>query len=153
MRDEGAAVAPRIILPGALVIGWLLGLLGQRSIVEATGYLDISPQLLLLASGLCILAGATARLLAPQLRGLRAGALAGIAMAATMVAGCLGLAVAYADRFDSGSSGETWFSLLLEARSWIGVPIVLSAILGALGWLAAAAYRHGGHRSGGGGPT
>ena len=25
MRDEGAAVAPRIILPGALVIGWLLG--------------------------------------------------------------------------------------------------------------------------------
>ena len=38
---------------------------------------------------------------------------------------------------DTGSSGETWFSLLLESWFWIGVPLVVSAGLGAAGWLIA----------------
>jgi hypothetical protein len=53
----------------------------------------------------------------------------------------------YADRFDTDAGGETWFSLLLESWFWIGVPLIVSAMLGTLGWLVAAAYLRRGGRS------
>lgn len=147
MREETRSAAPRVVLLGVLAVGWVAGLLGQRAIVEETDYLDISPPLLLLGTGLCIVAGAAARFAPRRSRGPRIGGLAGVAMMATMVAGYLGLALAYADRFDADAGGETWFSLLLESLFWIGVPLVVSAALGALGWLAAAGYLHRGGRS------
>ena len=134
MRRSTNTVPIRVVLLGGLAVGWLVGLLGQRSIVEATGYLDISPALMLLGTGLCALAGGAARVLAPEHRRRRVGALAGIAMMASMVGGHILLAVAYADRFAGRESGETWFSLLLEAWFWIGVPVVVSAGLGLIGW-------------------
>jgi hypothetical protein len=36
----------------------------------------------------------------------------------------------------SEGEGETWFSFLLEAWFWIGVPLAIGAGSGALGWLA-----------------
>jgi hypothetical protein len=147
MVEDTRWIAPRVVLLGVLAAGWVAGLLGQRAIVEETDYLDISPPLLLLGTGLCILAGAAARLISRRSRGLRTGALAGVAMMVAMVAGYVGLALAYADRFDPEAGGETWFSLLLESWFWIGVPLIVSAMLGALGWLAAAAYHHRGGRS------
>jgi hypothetical protein len=138
MRPPTAA-AVRIILVGGLTTGWLVGLLGQRSIVEETGYLDISPQLMLLGIVLCALAGAVTRVLATRHQRVRFGALGGIAMMVSMVGGYLLLVLAYADRFNPDESGETWFSLLLEAWFWIGVPVVASAVLGSIGWLAADA--------------
>jgi hypothetical protein len=147
MGEDTKRIALRVVLLGVLGAGWVAGLLGQRAIVEETDYLDISPPLLLLGTGLCVLAGAAARLVARRSRGLRTGALAGVAMMATMVAGYVGLALAYADRFDADAGGETWFSLLLESWFWIGVPIIVSAMLGAVGWLVTAAYLDRGGRS------
>ena len=37
----------------------------------------------------------------------------------------------------AGGGGETWFSFLLEAWFWIGVPLAISSALGAVGWYAA----------------
>ena len=139
MHQGTIASAGRLVLLASLVGMWLIGLAGQRSIVEGTGYLDVSPELLVLGIVLCTLAGAVARAIAPRHRRVRIGALAGIAMIGTIVTGYLLLAVAYGDRFDSGEGGETWFSLLLESWFWIGVPLVVSAILGAIGWVAADA--------------
>jgi hypothetical protein len=135
MRQHVFAV--RLILVGGLAFGWLVGLLAQRSIVEGTGYLDVSPALLVLGMALCALAGAAARTGAPALRRARIGALAGIGMIGSIVAGYVVLAVAYAHGFSPESSGETWWTLLLEAWFWIGVPLAASAVLGSLGWLAA----------------
>ncbi len=43
-----------------------------------------------------------------------------------------------------GDGGETWFSLLIEAPFWIGVPALTSGGLGAFGWyLAGLATRNG----------
>ena len=129
----------RVVAIAGLAGGWCIGLLGQRAIVEETGYLDISPGLLLLGVTLCIAAGAASYVLLPAHRRLRTGVLGGIAMTATMVGGYLLLVLAYADRFvghDSG--GETWFTLLLESWFWIGLPLLASAVLGAGGWLGAA---------------
>jgi hypothetical protein len=79
----------RVLAIAGLAGGWCIGLLGQRAIVEETGYLL--------------------------------------------------LVLAYADRFVGQDGGETWFSLLLESWFWIGLPLLASAVLGAGGWLGAAA--------------
>ncbi len=129
----------RVLAIAGLAGGWCIGLLGQRAIVEETGYLDISPELLLLGITLCFAAGAASYLLLPAHRRLRTGVLGGIAMTATMVGGYLLLVLAYADRFVGQDGGETWFSLLLESWFWIGLPLLASAVLGAGGWLGAAA--------------
>jgi hypothetical protein len=135
MRESSNSTAIRIVLLGALGVGWLAGLVGQRAVIEATGYADIMPPLMLLGISLCALAGAVARVLAPRRR-RRAGAVAGLAMMVSMVGGYILLGVAYADRFAGRESGETWYTLLLEAWFWIGVPVVLSSALGVLGWSA-----------------
>jgi hypothetical protein len=68
---------------------------------------------------------------------VRAGALAGVGVLATIIAGYLALVLAYIDAPFDESGGETWFSFLLEAWFWIGIPLVVSAALGAIGWLGA----------------
>lgn len=146
MRQHITAV--RTLLVAGLGIGWLIGLIGQRSIVEQTSYLDVSPPLLALGLVLCALAGAAARIGAPSLHQVRIGALAGIAMVITIVAGYAGLAVAYADRFaQNATDGETWWSLLLESWFWVGVPLVAGGTLGAIGWRVADRVLGAEHRT------
>jgi hypothetical protein len=133
-----------------LAVGWLLGLVAQRATIEATTYGDITPPLMLLGLGLCALAGLATRLLMLGAPRIRTGALAGVGMALITLAGYGALIVAYWDRYfaaHSNEDGETWLSLMLEAWFWIGVPLAVSAGLGALGWLAGD--RLAGHGAGG----
>jgi len=141
------APAPRLIVPALLVAGWLAGLLGQRQIALDTGYLDVSPPLLLLGCLLFVLAGMSARMLLPSRR-RRTGALAGVGLLATILAGYAALIALYIERPALEEGGETWFSLLLESWFWLGVPVLVSAGLGAMGWwLADAAGRRSGGRT------
>lgn len=130
----GAGIAVLAIMAS----GWLLGLAAQHAVITATTYADVSPQLLLLGMALCTLGGVAARLLAPASRRIRDGMLAGVGTLLAILAGYATLIALHADLFAAheGGGGETWFSLLLEAWFWIGVPLVASAGLGALGWLA-----------------
>jgi len=136
MRSDSTALAVRIFLVVVLAGGWLAGLVAQRAGVDATGYMDITPPLMLLGMGLCALGGALVRTIVVTGRRARDGVLGGIATLATIVAGYLVLMIAYWDRFDTSEGGETWWSLLLESWFWVGVPLVVSGILGGLGWLA-----------------
>ena len=145
MRSHLFAV--RIIVVAGLAFGWLVGLLAQRTIVEETSYLDVSPALLALGVTLCVLAGAAARIGAPDQHQVRIGALAGVGMVASIVAGYIALAIAYRDRFSPGTGGETWWTLVLESWFWIGLPLVSSAILGAFGWVVADRLERRGRRS------
>ncbi len=85
--------------------------------------------------------------LCPTSRRLRTGAVAGIAMAASMIAGYLILMFAYWDRFPTDESGETWWTLLLESWFWIGVPLITSGMLGIVGFAVADAIDRARHRS------
>ncbi len=129
-----APVPMRIAVLAALCVGWAAGFVLQRRVVVETNYLDVSPGLLLLGSVLCLAAGAGARLLVDARPRLRHGILAGIAMLGAIAVGYGGLVVAYRDRFTGSTDGETPLSLLLEAWFWLGVPLVLSGALGAVGW-------------------
>jgi hypothetical protein len=132
------SVRTRLLVIGGLAAGWMVGLLAQRSIVEATGFFDISPGLLVFGCMLCFLAGGAAHILVPAQLRIRTGVVAGIAMAGSIIGGYLLLAFAY-DGFAGEQSGETWWTLLLEAWFWIGVPVVVSGTLGAAGFLAVQA--------------
>lgn len=129
--------AMRIVLPLVLLAGWVAGLLGQRQGAIDTGYMDITPPLMVLGLGLLFLGGATARVLWPASRRLRTGVLAGLAVLASMIAGYWVLALRYIDRPFDEQGGETWFSFLLESWFWIGVPLLLGSMLGAAGWMVA----------------
>lgn len=61
-------------LAGLLAVGWVIGLVVHRESAMATGYMDISLELLLLGAGLLTLAGAAARLLVPASARVRTGA-------------------------------------------------------------------------------
>lgn len=137
MRSKSLAPALKILVVGLLVVGWLLGLVLQRQVVLDTGYLDVSPFLMVLGMALCALAGVTMRVVDPAVRKVRAGALAGVGLLATIIAGYFALVLAYIKQPFDESGGETWFSFLLEAWFWIGVPLVVSSALGAIGWLVA----------------
>ena len=127
--------AMRIALPVLLLAGWVAGLLGQRQGAIDTGYMDITPPLMVLGLSLLFLGGATARILRPASRRLRTGVLAGLAVLASMIAGYWVLALVYIDRPFGEQGGETWFSFLLESWFWIGVPLLLGSMLGAAGWM------------------
>jgi hypothetical protein len=134
MRAFMQAPAARAIIPGVLAAGWLVGLVGQRQIAVDTGYLDVSPPLLLLGLLLFLFAGMSARVLLPNVRRRAAGALAGVAVLAAILVGYGALILLYIDPSRFSEGGETWFSLLLESWFWIGVPLLLSSGLGAVGW-------------------
>lgn len=123
-----------------LIAGWLLGLIVQLAIALATGYTDIFPPQLLLGMALCFGAGFRARRLDPTIGGRR-GALAGAKMMGTIVAAYFTLAFLVLGP-DTDSGGETWFTLLMEAPFWIGIPLGSSSLAGYLGWRAAGRTRN-----------
>jgi hypothetical protein len=125
--------------PGALALlalicgGWLLGLAVQVLTRQQTGYMDVFPPQILLGVLLCAGAGAAARLLGPAEQTWKRGALAGLAMLGSIIAGYIVLSIATWNPAWSEGEGETWFSFLLEAWFWIGVPLVVGSGFGALG--------------------
>jgi hypothetical protein len=126
----------RILLVGSVAALWVAAFLYHREVVLATGYLDIDPWLM--AAGLlqCFVAGAAARALMPDRTALRNGAVAGMLPVVAAIAGQLLLVALYHDGMPLDPGGETWFSFLLEAWFWLGVPFGTGAALGAAGWWA-----------------
>jgi hypothetical protein len=143
MRERFVFGRGAVALVVLLAVGWLAGGLVQWILAANTGYGDIVPPLMLLGLLLCAGAGALLRLIDAG-GTLRAGVLAGIAMAATLVAAyaLLMFLALGPDRFVQGD-GETWWSLLIELPFWLGIPTLISAAVGGLGWLTAD--RLGGH--------
>jgi drug/metabolite transporter (DMT)-like permease len=137
MRNDRVR-ATRIALLGFLGAGWLLGLVSQVITRVQTGYVDVWPPQILLGVLLCLGAGAAARVVDPVRRTKKRGALAGIAMIASILVGYLLLTLLiWNPIWSEESGGETWWSLLLEAPFWIGIPAAIGAGMGALGWYAA----------------
>lgn len=114
-----------------LILGWLAGLVAQVVIAVTTGYSDLFPPQLMLALALCFGAGYRARQIDPSVAASRC-ALAGAQMMGILVVGYFIVALITLGP-DTDSGGETWFSLLLEAPFWIGVPLVTSSVSGYLG--------------------
>lgn len=137
MRNDRVVRATRLALLGLLGAGWLLGLVIQGTTAVRTGYLDVYPPQLLLGVLLCLGAGAAARVIDPVRRTARRGAVAGIAMIVSIVVGYMLLVALFWDPSHAGESGETWYTLVLEAPFWVGVPLATGASFGALGWYAA----------------
>ena len=129
--------ASRLIPVGLLAIGWLLGFAIHGASAAATGWGDVSAPLMLLGVVLCVAAGAVAWAVAPAHRRARYGALAGIVMWISFIVGNVLVALLWVDPAHMAESGETWLSLLLESWFWIGLPTLVSASLGAVGWLMA----------------
>ncbi len=125
---------------GALAVllagGWMLGLAAQVAVRLWTGFMDVTPPQMLLGLLLCAGSGALVRL-GDRTRGPRRGALAGVAMVASVILGYAVLTALLWKPAWSGGEGETPQTLLLEAPFWIGVPLVVAAACGALGWYAA----------------
>lgn len=120
-----------------LAVGWLVGLAVQLVTRAATGYMDILPPQLILGLFLLAGAGAAIRLARPDSTP-RAGAITGMAMLGSILIGyALVMALTWNPLWDEGESGETWFTFLLEAWFWVGVPLVAAASLGWLGWRTA----------------
>jgi hypothetical protein len=127
-----------LVLIGLLAAGWLVGLVSQVMTRVNTGYMDVWPPQILLGILLIFGAGAVARMVDPVRRTWRRGSLAGIGMIAVIVAGYALLTVLlWNPMWSEADNGETWFSMLIEAPFWIGVPLLTGAVFGALGWRVA----------------
>ncbi len=126
----------RGVLVVLLACGWMLGLAAQVAVRLGTGFMDVAPPQMLLGLLLCGGSGALVRL-GDRPHGPRRGALAGLAMLVSIMLGYAALTALLWNPAWSGSDGETTQSLLLEAPFWIGVPLVVGAAGGALGWYAA----------------
>jgi hypothetical protein len=136
MNSRLSMILTRVVVSGILLFGWLAGAVIHNNYIKQTGYGDITPSLMAFGLVLFIWDGVTIRTLFPAESRARFGALGG---ALTMVAIYLGeLALTFINRDPkAGGGGETWFSFLMEAWFWIGIPIAISSALGALGWYAA----------------
>jgi hypothetical protein len=137
MDDARSGRRGRVALLALLAAGWLLGGAIQVATRALTGYMDVLPPQLLLAVLLCVGAGAAARMLDPVRRTARRGALAGIGMVGSIVAAYMVLTAVLWNPTWAEQDGETWFSLLIEAPFWIGVPLLAGTGFGALGWWVA----------------
>jgi hypothetical protein len=128
----------RLSLVVLLLAGWITGLVVQVGTRVTTGYMDVLPPQLALGVLLCLGAGAAARMLEPERRTARRGAIGGLAMLGSIVAGYTILTIlAWNPDWGAGDGGETWFSLLIELPFWVGLPLLVGACFGALGWVAA----------------
>jgi drug/metabolite transporter (DMT)-like permease len=134
MSDRQKAVRNGLLV--LLCAGWLLGLGAQVWTRQQTGYMDVVPPQILLGVLLCLGAGAAARIADRTRRTWRRGSLAGMAMLGSIIGGYLLLTVVMWNPVWSEEEGETWFSFLLEAWFWVGVPLAVGAGFGALGWVA-----------------
>lgn len=115
-----------------LAIGWTAGLLAQLWVGLASGYADIFPPQMLLGLALCFGAGLRAHAVNP-LGTWRTGARAGATMMLLLVVSYFALTAIILPP-SPDPSGETWWTLLLEAPFWIGIPFGSAALLGAIGW-------------------
>jgi hypothetical protein len=135
---QGYPFGPRVrtALVLALAAGWLAGLAMQIMTRAWSGYMDILPPQMILGVLLCFGAGSAARAL-DRVRGSAwRGAIAGVAMLGSIIAGyALMVAIAWNPIWNEGDGGETWFSLLIELPFWVGVPLVAGSTCGALGWI------------------
>jgi hypothetical protein len=134
MRTTAAPSVVRLFLVGLLAIGWLVGFAVHGSMAAASGWGDISSELMLWGAVLCVVAGGVAWAVAPAHRRVLTGALAGFGMFVSFVLGNLLVVALWVDPAHMAEGGETWFSLLLESWFWIGLPTLISAALGATGW-------------------
>jgi uncharacterized membrane protein HdeD (DUF308 family) len=130
-----------VLLLGLLGAGWLAGGVAQTITRLQTGYMDVWPPQLLWGVLLIFGSGAAARVIDPVRRSWRRGSLAGMAMIGSLVVGYTILTVVlwnpeWPERA-AEQDGETWFSLLIEAPFWIGVPLLAGALFGGLGWRVA----------------
>ena len=133
-RDLARGLARRIVLIGVLAGTWAWSWLVYNASVARTGYENIPDEVLLAGTAMCIYAGGISWVVAAGHRRPRSGAMAGIVMLASYVAGSILITFTNASTMSHEPTGETPFSLLLELWFWIGVPLVGSALLGALGW-------------------
>jgi hypothetical protein len=111
-----------------------MGLVSQVVTRFWTGYMDVLPPQMLLGAALCLGAGWLVRINDPLASRPRHGALAGIGMVASIVAGYLVLIPILWNPVWAAGDGETWWSLLIEAPIWIGMPLLTGAVCGGLGW-------------------
>lgn len=133
----------RADLIASLVVGWLIGFGIHGSAAAGSGMGDIPWDALWLGVLLCAWAGAVAWLAGPAHQRRRFGALAGLLMMGGIVLGNVAVVILWVHPpVDAGGGGETWFSLLLESWFWVGVPVLGSLGLGALGWTAADLLGH-----------
>lgn len=125
----------RAYLFASLVAGWLVGFAIHGSAAAESGWGDVPWPALWLGVGLCAWAGVVAWISSPGHRRRRFGALAGLAMFGSFLAGNILVAVLWVHPpVGESSGGETWFSLLLESWFWLGLPVLVSLALGAMGW-------------------
>jgi hypothetical protein len=143
MSDAHAGVVrTRVVFVGALALAWLVVWLDLLLNAARTHWGDLTPEVLLAGPALAFTAGAITWRIAPAHRHLRFGALAGLVMLATYVAGYVPIVVVEVLPYRGGATGETPISLLLEAWFWIGVPTVVCGGMGALGWATANTLAH-----------
>ncbi len=136
----------RVGLLGSLAGGWLVGFGVHGSAAAASGWGNVPGEAMLLGIVLCAWSGVVAYLVAPAHRRRLYGALAGLLMVASFVAGNVLVAMLWVLPQRQGlGEGETWFSLLIELPFWLGLPIVGSLALGAVGWSAAELVAHPHH--------
>lgn len=132
---------PRVITLGVLVIAWVMPWFS----IPPEG---LSNAELALVSVGCAYAGGAAWVLAPHHRQARYGALAGVLMFASWIIVLL-VGQALTGTLDLTAGGaETPFSLLIELPFWLGVPLIVAALLGAAAWLIVRAIvmaRSAGH--------
>ncbi len=136
--------ATKVVSIGILAAGWLVGGLTQLDSDLRSGYTGVSIELIMFGGVLCAWSGVVARVVGRVPRRVRAGAVAGVATIVAIVASKEVMELLIADRLVHAGTGETWFSFLLEAWFWIGVPLVSSAACGAFGWLLADTLLRGG---------
>lgn len=134
---SAASPVARLLLVGLLAIGWLIGFGIHGSMAAASGWGDVSPLLVAWGAVLCAVAGAVVWAVLPAHRCRLAGALAGFAMFVSFVVGNLLVVALWVDPAHLTGGGETWFSFLLESWFWIGLPTIVSGLLGIAGWMLA----------------
>lgn len=133
MTMTRSPLATRRVALGLLTAGWALGGAIHLASVLATTWGDIGPELLLAGVILAFGAGMAVRLGWPA-RTQRWGAIGGLLMGAAIMAGTIVIDVFLVMPYHAGDSGETPFSLLIEAPFWIGIPSAVAAGMGWLGW-------------------
>ncbi len=151
--QSGERGAGRFVPLGLLAIAWLVVALDYRLTAVRTNHMNLPLEVAIAGLLMTIGAGAAAWHVAPDHRRPRTGAIAGAAMLALYVVGYLLIAwgirdpqgaVGGANGANGANGGETWFSLLIEAWFWIGIPLLVCGALGVFGWWTANVIHDGG---------
>jgi hypothetical protein len=133
MRINDDTIVIRLLLLAILVVVWLGTWLDYEA-ASQHGSVGIPNEVLLAGLAMCVYAGALARLAGRRGRRTWAGAAAGAAMIASYVGGSIAIELAHGG-LGPMAEGETPFSLLIELPLWLGVPFLVGAGCGVVGWL------------------